>query len=103
MRALLFSAGTAFALALPALAQANELGQKIFTQTAQPPCALCHALKAAGATGTVGPSLDDLKPDKAKVLTVLHTGVGVMPRFAETLSEQEMEAVAEFVAQSAGK
>lgn len=102
MRAM-FSAGTALALSLPALALADELGRKIFTQTAEPPCAVCHTLKAVGATGTVGPSLDDLKPDKARVLTVLHTGVGVMPRFAETLSEQEMDAVAEFVARSAGK
>ena len=26
-------------------------------------CATCHTLSAAGASGTVGPNLDDVKPD----------------------------------------
>lgn len=94
--------GSAFALALPlTVSAADELGRKLFTQSADPPCAVCHTLKAVGATGNVGPSLDELKPDKARVLAVLRTGSGVMPRFADTLSEQEIDAVAEFVAKAA--
>ena len=39
------------------------LGKTLFTVGAVPPCALCHALKDAGATGAIGPAFDDLQPD----------------------------------------
>lgn len=96
--------GRALVLALflagPAVAAGDELGREVFTTLAQPPCALCHTLEAAGATGTIGPSLDELKPDKARVMEAVRTGIGVMPRFADQLSEQQIEAVADFVAKA---
>src|SRR5271154_2104185 len=42
-------------------------------------CVSCHTLKAAGATGTVGPNLDELKPAEATVQHQVETGGGVMP------------------------
>lgn len=90
-------------LALPLAAQAQGLGQKVFTELAQPPCALCHTLDAAGAAGTIGPSLDDLQPDKAKVLQAVRNGLGVMPPFAEKLTPEQIEAVADYVSKTAGK
>ncbi|MCZ7558682.1 MAG: cytochrome c [Burkholderiaceae bacterium] len=93
-------AGLASLLALAGPACADELGRKVFTEAAQPPCALCHTLEAAGATGTIGPSLDELKPDKARVMEAVRTGIGVMPRFADQLSAQQIEAVADFVARA---
>jgi cytochrome c6 len=90
-------------LALPFAAQGQELGLKVFTELAQPPCALCHTLEAAGAAGTIGPSLDELKPDKAKVLQAVRRGLGVMPPFADKLSAEQIEAVADYVSRNAGK
>ncbi len=78
----------------------EELGRKVFTQVAQPPCAACHILQAAGAAGTVGPSLDELKPDRERVLEAVRKGVGIMPAFGERLSKEQIEAVATFVAKS---
>jgi cytochrome c6 len=95
-------AGLAFLLASPVGICADDLGRKVFGETAQPPCALCHALQAAGAAGAVGPSLDELKPDKARVLEVVRKGLGVMPPYAGKLTADEIEAVAEFVAKAAG-
>ena len=63
----------------PPLALADELGKKVFTSVAQPSCALCHTLEAAGAKGKLGPSLDELKPDEARALKAIKQGVGVMP------------------------
>lgn len=100
MRAAL-AAGLAFLTASTAGICADDLGRQVFTEIAQPPCALCHALQAAGAAGAVGPSLDELKPDKARVLEVVRKGLGVMPPFADKLSPQEIEAVADFVAKAA--
>jgi cytochrome c6 len=87
----------------PAARASDALGLKVFKELAQPSCSVCHTLQAAGAAGTVGPSLDDLKPDRDQVLSAVRTGVGVMPSFAETLTAEQIEAVAKFVAESAGK
>jgi len=90
-------------LALPLAAGAEDLGRKVFTELAQPPCQLCHTLKATGAEATIGPSLDELKPDLDKALQAVRNGVGVMPPFKDKLTPQQIEAVVRFVAESAGK
>ena len=95
-------AGLAVLLALPALASADDLGREVFTEKATPPCAICHTLAAADATGEVGPSLDDLKPSKSQILEAVRTGVGVMPRYTGLLTEEQIQAVAEFVHKSTG-
>lgn len=79
-----------------------ELGKQIFTAKAQPPCGLCHALADAGATGEIGPSLDELKPTEERVRAAVRGGIGVMPAY-ETLSEEEIEAVARYVATAVGQ
>jgi len=66
-------------------------------------CAGCHTLAAAGATGTVGPDLDQLKPSTAAVATQVTNGGGVMPAFKGKLSDAQIQAVAKYVSSSAGK
>jgi mono/diheme cytochrome c family protein len=60
-------------------------------------CAACHTLKAAGATGTVGPNLDEAKPDLALVSDRVEHGKGAMPPFEGQLDEQQIQDVAAFV------
>jgi mono/diheme cytochrome c family protein len=91
------------ALGLAGAAQGEELGRKVFNELAQPPCQLCHALKAAGAAGSIGPSLDELKPDLQQTLAAVRQGVGVMPSFDGKLTAAQIEAVARYVATVAGK
>jgi mono/diheme cytochrome c family protein len=74
-------------------------GKQIFSSN----CASCHTLKAAGATGTVGPNLDQLKPTEPVVERQVTNGGGVMPAFKGTLTPAEIKAVAAFVASNAGK
>ena len=74
---------------------------QLFTKI-QPACAVCHTLQAAGAEGQVGPVLDELKPDAGRVLRALKAGIGVMPSYAERMSEKDMLAVAQFVAHATG-
>lgn len=66
-------------------------------------CASCHTLKAAGSSGTVGPNLDQLKPAFAIVQRQVTNGGAVMPAFKGTLSPAQIDAVAHFVADNAGK
>jgi mono/diheme cytochrome c family protein len=97
------AAAAGLALAVSCAAYGEELGRRVFTQLAQPPCQLCHTLKAAGAEGTIGPSLDELKPDLEKALQAVRNGVGVMPPFRDKLTAEQIEAVARYVSEVAGK
>jgi mono/diheme cytochrome c family protein len=50
----------------------------------------------------VGPNLDQSKPSKALVVDRVTNGKGAMPSFRDTLNEQQIEAVAEYVSSTAG-
>jgi cbb3-type cytochrome c oxidase subunit III len=65
-------------------------------------CSSCHTLKAAGASGTIGPNLDQLKPSQPVVQHQVEVGGGVMPAFKGKLSDKQIAAVAKFVADNAG-
>jgi mono/diheme cytochrome c family protein len=81
-------------------ASASAEGKQIFTQS----CGTCHTLADAGTNGTVGPNLDQLKPDKQRVLNAIKNGgagTGAMP--ANIVTGKEAEAVAEYVSSVAGK
>jgi mono/diheme cytochrome c family protein len=81
---------------------ALEQGRAIFTTEAAPQCGICHILADAGTTGTIGPNLDDLKPTADRVKLAVEGGVGVMPAYGEALTEEQIEAVAQYVATVAG-
>ena len=76
---------------------APEEGHELFADR----CSSCHTLAAAGANGHVGPNLDDLKPDRARVLAAIHDGPGAMP--SGLVTGAQAEAVATFVSESAGQ
>ena len=82
-------------------AAALKLGKEVFSALAEPHCAICHTLADAEAVGEVGPNLDDLKPDAAKVRRAVEDGVGAMPPY-EGLSEEQVAAVAAYVSGVAG-
>ena len=72
-------------------------GKSIFASAG---CATCHTLAAAGATGTVGPNLDQAKPSLDLAIERVTNGKGVMPSFKGQLTEAEIRAVAEFASTS---
>jgi mono/diheme cytochrome c family protein len=80
-------------------ASAAPDGKAVFASAG---CGSCHTLAAAGATGNVGPNLDQLKPNLDTIKAVVSSGTGVMPSFQGRLSQAEIDAVAQFVATSTG-
>lgn len=78
-----------------------EAGRVLFTKTAAPACAVCHTLADAGATGAIGPNLDELKPDANRVAQAVRNGIGVMPAF-ESLSDADVQTLAEYVSSATG-
>lgn len=94
---MLLSASLAVATAAePDAAQLQE-GKVLFQKGAVPACAVCHALVDAGATGAIGPDLDELQPTRQQLLSMMRDGGGAMPSFEDTLSEAQREAIAAYV------
>lgn len=92
------------ALCLAGPAQADEAaqmarGKALFT-TVTPACALCHTLRDAGAEGAIGPVLDELQPDAARVARAVQNGVGAMPSFKDVLSADDIAALALYVSRA---
>jgi mono/diheme cytochrome c family protein len=89
-----------------------EAGKQIFTTTAVPPCLSCHTLAEAGATGTVGPNLDDVL--KGKDAAFIRESIvtpnaqiasgyqaGIMPQnFAQQLNDQQLADLVAFLVQA---
>lgn len=82
---------------VPKTGGAATSGKDIFTAN----CGSCHVLRAAGTSGTVGPNLDQLKPDQTRVQTQVINGGGAMPAFKGTLTPAQITAVARYVATAA--
>jgi cytochrome c oxidase subunit 2 len=101
-------------------------GKAVFTGSAG--CSTCHTLSAAGATGTIGPNLDQrLRSDCAKSASkrirgptlkqCIHTAItkpyayipsgfhaGVMPsNFAKTLTSTQVSALVNFLSSATAK
>jgi mono/diheme cytochrome c family protein len=89
-----------------------EEGKQAFTANG---CSSCHTLAAAGASGTVGPDLEEVLPGKSAAFieesivepeAQIAPGYprGVMPStFKASLSSSELEALVAFLVQEAGK
>lgn len=72
-------------------------GKEVFASAG---CTGCHTLADAGASGTVGPNLDEVKPAHDLVVQFVTNGAGAMPPFAGQLSEQQIQDVAAYVVQA---
>ncbi len=74
-------------------------GRAVFTTN----CASCHTLADAGSSGTVGPNLDQLRPNDALVSRQVTNGGGGMPAFGGQLSASDIANVAAYVSSVAGR
>jgi mono/diheme cytochrome c family protein len=74
-------------------------GKQVFATAG---CAGCHTLKDAGATGTVGPNLDQAQPPLSLVVLRVTKGAGAMPSFKGRLSSKQIADVAAYVVKATG-
>lgn len=73
-------------------------GKEVFAAAG---CGGCHTLADAGASGNVGPGLDEAKPSADLVVERVTNGKGAMPPFTD-LTEQQIKDVAAYVSSVAG-
>ena len=89
-------------------------GKTLFTDAAEPQaCDSCHTLADAGATGTTGPNLDevlaDLNEEQIRESIVepdaeVTEGFapGLMPRYGDTLSQEQVDALVQYLMEVKG-
>ena len=70
-------------------------GEAVFNPA---PGSACHTFEPAGATGTVGPNLDNVDLTAQQVQRQVENGGGGMPAFKDRLSQAEIREVSNFVA-----
>jgi cytochrome c oxidase subunit 2 len=120
------SSSTSYAPATSSSGTSAAAGKLVFTQTASPSCSTCHTLAAAGASGTIGPNLDQrLRSDCATAASkrirgatlqkCIYTAItdpykyipagyhaGIMPAtFAHTLTSTQIQALVTFLSSAA--
>jgi cbb3-type cytochrome c oxidase subunit III len=79
-------------VALPAGAGGND--PKLLFQSN---CGSCHTFADAGTSGTIGPNLDQAKPQLQQAVRQIENGGGGMPPFKGQLTEQQIRALARYV------
>jgi predicted ferric reductase/mono/diheme cytochrome c family protein len=84
----------------PAAASDVAAGRAVYASAG---CGDCHTLDAAGSGASIGPNLDEARPDAARVRALVTEGAGAMPSFADELTDRQIADVAAFVSESAGK
>ena len=72
-------------------------GEEVFAANG---CGSCHALEDAGASGSVGPNLDESQPSFELAVDRVTNGAGAMPAFGDSLSEGQIRDVAAYVVES---
>ena len=76
-----------------------DLGKDVFLNKAV--CSTCHTLADAGSNSQIGPNLNEIRPDKMRVINTVTNGIGAMPPYEDQLTLEEIEAVAHYVSISA--
>jgi cytochrome c oxidase subunit 2 len=89
-------------------------GRTLFTDAAEPQaCDSCHTLADAGATGTTGPNLDEVLPDLSEeqirqsiedpdAEVTEGFAPGLMPRYGDSLSEEQVDALVDYLMEVKG-
>ncbi len=83
----------------PAAPSGGGGGQQLFSDN----CGNCHTLAAAGASGKVGPDLDQVQPGPELLTTQVSNGGGGMPAFKGKLTDDQIKQIADYVSENAGK
>jgi cytochrome c oxidase subunit 1 len=80
---------TTVAATPPAPATSTGPGKQVFATAG---CGGCHTLKDAGAGGTIGPNLDQVKPQLALIVQRVTNGKGAMPSFKGQLTDAQIRS-----------
>ena len=69
-------------------------GRELFNANS---CSACHTLTDAGASGSVGPDLDNPNLTREAIVTRVQMGGGPMPSFAGQISDADIGKLADYI------
>jgi mono/diheme cytochrome c family protein len=72
----------------------NADGAAVFASAG---CGGCHTFGPANSSGTVGPNLNTIDLSKDEIAQQVRNGGGGMPPFGDSLTDAQIEAVADYV------
>jgi len=75
-------------------ADAITAGRELFNNWS---CSACHSLTDAGASGAVGPSLDNPNLTRDAIVNRVQMGGGPMPSFAGQISDADIGKLADYI------
>lgn len=75
-------------------ADAIAAGRELFNANS---CSACHTLTDAGASGSVGPDLDNPNLTREAIVTRVQMGGGPMPSFAGQISDADIGKLADYI------
>ena len=87
----------------PSLSESAKRGRPVFMEDSNPKCTMCHRLMDAGSPQGLGPCMDMKRPSRMQTIKSVTQGVGIMPAQKGILTKQQIEDVAEYLAEVAGR
>ena len=75
-------------------------GRQIFLRRSAPACGTCHALSEAGTRGALGPDLDTLDLDVARVRHAVNEGMPLMPSQEGILTPDQIDLLAQYLVEA---
>ena len=75
-------------------------GREIFLRRSAPACGSCHTLSEARTRGALGPDLDTLDLDVARVRHAVSEGMPLMPSQAGILTPDQIDLLAQYLVEA---
>jgi mono/diheme cytochrome c family protein len=75
-------------------------GREVFLRRSAPACGTCHALSEAGTRGALGPDLDTLDLDMARVRRAVSEGMPLMPAQEGILTPEQIDLLARYLVEA---
>ncbi len=82
---------------------AAQRGRVVFLETSSPHCGFCHRLGDANVTGALGPDLDVLRAPRERIIQSVTHGIQLMPPQKSVLTPGQIQDVAAYVHEAAGR
>jgi cytochrome c6 len=92
--------GCAEAPASVNLSPEAEEGREVFLRRSAPACGSCHTLSEAGTRGALGPDLDTLELDAARVRRAVIEGMPLMPSQEGILTPDQIDLLARYLVEA---
>ncbi len=80
-----------------------QQGRDVFLHASAPACGSCHALQDAGTRGALGPNLDVLELDAARIRRAIVEGMPLMPAQEGILTPDQIDLLVRYLVEATAR